>query len=276
MEHIRVLEGSPEYIEADRITIDSILDFKKSEAKKIKCLFNDLNDPNNVELKIPVDTKDSRRFLKRLSEKEDLVCLLLKLRDYSTEILEHSYRVATYSTALTELLGLNDDKRFVLYMGAMFHDIGKIALPKDLWSKKTKPTRHEAKLMRGHTLNGYNVLKEISGSSASVALQHHERINSSHGYPFQLKGIEIYYNSRIVAVLDVFDVMSTRRNYSLVTYSFPTICSFFDLYSKDGKKDAQAKDEKLDMLIDFFKDEQLFDTHITKEFLKIIPKDEKN
>ncbi len=273
MEHIRVLEGSPAYIEADRTTIDSILDFKKPEAKKIKCLFSDLN---NVELKIPIDTKDSRKFLKMIPENENLACLLLELKEYSREVLEHSYRVAAYSTALTELLGLNEDKRFTLYTGAMFHDIGKIALPKDLWSKKTKPTGHEAKLMRGHTLNGYNILKEISVPSASVALQHHERINSSYGYPFQLKGTGIYYNSKIVAVLDVFDVMSTRRNYSLVTYSLQTTCGFFDLYSKDGKKKIQVKDEKLDMLIEFFKDEQLFDTHITKEFLKTIPKDEKN
>lgn len=277
MEQIRVLDGSPEYIEADKDTIESIIQNRKVNPKEAKEFFKKLNKYDDLQLKLEIDIKDPKPFLKELFENEDVVGLLLSLSKYNDTILQHSCRLATYSTALTELLGLKKDKRHSIYTAAILHDVGKMALPHELWTKKIKPTAQDAKLMRGHTLNGYNILKSINEEEAIVALQHHERISGC-GYPYQLKDKEIEYNSKMVAVLDVFDVMSIRRSYSLTRYQLPTIYKFFDLYSNDGKKNYEGTDEELEKLINFFGDEQLFDNNITKKFLELFPKgpNEKN
>ena len=125
--------------------------------------------------------------------------------------------------------------------------------------------------MRGHTVNGYNILKDINKEAALVALQHHERASGC-GYPKQVTNKKINYGSRIVSVLDVFDVMSNRRSYSLINYPLNTIYKFFELYSNDGKKIYQGKYEKLEILINFFGDKQLFDHNIIEKFLELFPK----
>ena len=271
MEQIRVLESSPEYIEADKETIEDIINNNQVDNDERKKFFYYLNDYTDINLKLEADLETSKRFVSRLSNDKALINLLFKFKEYNEGMLQHSRRIAIYSAALTKLLNLNEKNRFNIYVGAILHDIGKLALPKDLWNKITKPTENDAKLMRGHTVNGYNILKDINKEAALVALQHHERVSGC-GYPKQLINKRISYSSRIVSVLDVFDVMSNRRNYSLINYPLNTIYKFFELFSNEGKKTYQGKYEKLEMLINFFGDKQLFDHGITEKFLELSPK----
>ena len=94
------------------------------------------------------------------------------------------------------------------------HDIGKISIPTEILAKPGKLSSAEFTLIKGHAQAGYDVLKDVEfpWPVAQVALQHHERMDGS-GYPQGLKGEAILLESRIMAVADVIEAMSSHRPY---------------------------------------------------------------
>ena len=99
-------------------------------------------------------------------------------------------------------------------MAGYLHDIGKIAVPTEILAKPGKLNTTEYLLIKGHAQASYDVLKnvEFPWPVADVALQHHERMDGS-GYPQGLKGEAILFESRIMAVADVIEAMSSHRPY---------------------------------------------------------------
>jgi putative two-component system response regulator len=145
------------------------------------------------------------------------------------EMGEHLVRIRTYCQILAEQLGRQGpyveqiDARFLadLYRASPLHDVGKMALPDALLLKPGRLTREEFGMMQRHTLTGAMALEEAAlqcpGSTfldmaAEVARHHHERFDGW-GYPDGLAGQEISLASRIVALADVFDALTTRRVY---------------------------------------------------------------
>ena len=102
-----------------------------------------------------------------------------------------------------------------LGLGAMLHDIGKLCIPREILKKPSQLTVEEFEEIKKHTVLGYELLKK-SGQlylvSAYIALGHHERYDGS-GYPLRLKNEEIQMYSRIVAVADVYDSLTSDRVY---------------------------------------------------------------
>ena len=96
------------------------------------------------------------------------------------------------------------------------HDIGKVGVPDSILNKSGKLTDDEWKIMRKHSVIGYNILKnskrEILKAAAIVARDHHEKWDGS-GYPRGLKGEEIHIYGRITALADVFDALGSDRCY---------------------------------------------------------------
>jgi HD-GYP domain-containing protein (c-di-GMP phosphodiesterase class II) len=99
-------------------------------------------------------------------------------------------------------------------MAGIVHDIGKITIPSEILIKPTKLTNIEFSLIKQHSLNGYEMLKNVESpwSLAEIVYQHHERMNGS-GYPRNLKGDEILLESRIMVVADVVEAMASHRPY---------------------------------------------------------------
>jgi HD-GYP domain-containing protein (c-di-GMP phosphodiesterase class II) len=99
-------------------------------------------------------------------------------------------------------------------MAGLLHEIGKINIPTELLMKPAKLTELEFKLIKKHPKLTYDILKgiEFPWPIAAISLQHHERINGS-GYPNGLKGDDIMLESRILAVADVVEAMSSARPY---------------------------------------------------------------
>jgi len=126
----------------------------------------------------------------------------------------HQKRVALIATAIAKKLNYSNETIQVIYMAAMVHDIGKVAVPSEILTKPTRLTDLEMKMVREHAETGYQILKDIPfpWPIAEMVHQHHERLDGS-GYPRGLKGDDISLEARILAVADTIEAMSTHRPY---------------------------------------------------------------
>lgn len=140
---------------------------------------------------------------------------LIDQRDYNTYLNKHSLNVAMLSGCIGKWLGLKDvEVRRLIYSG-LLHDIGKLKVPKRILDKPSRLTDAEFAEIKKHSAFGYQVLStrpDISKDVALGVLSHHERVDGS-GYPSGLKGDSIHLYGKILAVADVFDAMSTTKNY---------------------------------------------------------------
>ena len=126
----------------------------------------------------------------------------------------HSFRVADYTVKLAKELGYNEEEVEKYHNIALLHDIGKIGIPAEVLNKQGKLSDEEFAKIKSHTSLGHNVLKDISimPELAIGARYHHERPDGR-GYPDGIKGDEIPFVARIIAVADTFDAMYSTRSY---------------------------------------------------------------
>ena len=129
----------------------------------------------------------------------------------------HSTRVKLYSLLLTDELGLEQNTKDIIEKAAILHDIGKIGIRDSVLQKEGKLTPEEYKHIQEHVQITHNILKKINISErfkliTEIACSHHEKYDGT-GYYRQLKGEEIPYGGRILAIADVFDAITSRRHY---------------------------------------------------------------
>jgi HD-GYP domain-containing protein (c-di-GMP phosphodiesterase class II) len=138
------------------------------------------------------------------------------LKDYDEYTFFHSVNVAILSLALGSTL--SSDRRFLgsLGVGALMHDIGKITIDAGVLNKPGALTSGEWDSVRLHPLHGAEVAATMPGldrSSIVVVLEHHIRLDMD-GYPQRRPARRQHLTSRIVAVADAYDAMTSRRSYS--------------------------------------------------------------
>ena len=126
----------------------------------------------------------------------------------------HSLRVSEMAVKLARIIGLPENEILTLKIGALLHDIGKLAVPGELIMKKGLLTRSERNVIQTHPDAGAKLLGAMQrySEAAPIILQHHEHIDGS-GYPEGLSGSAISLYARIVAVADVFDAITSPRAY---------------------------------------------------------------
>jgi response regulator RpfG family c-di-GMP phosphodiesterase len=128
----------------------------------------------------------------------------------------HILRMAHYSALIAKGLGLSEQDQSVLLEAAPMHDIGKVGIADNILLKPGRLTPEEFTVMKLHATYGYEILKDSSSAilqvGAAIALAHHEKFDGS-GYPSGLQGEDIPIFSRIVAVADVFDALTSERPY---------------------------------------------------------------
>ncbi len=126
----------------------------------------------------------------------------------------HSTRVSRFSLLIADKLGLGSEEKHQLYLGAVLHDIGKIALPDKLLLRPGKLTEEEMELVRKHPQLGVSMIQSLGEMHPimPLILHHHEALDGS-GYPDGISGDEIPLMSRIVAVADTFDAITSDRPY---------------------------------------------------------------
>lgn len=150
-----------------------------------------------------------------VSQHRDIFELIEVVRAKDDYTYQHNIGVGVLSTLIGRWMNLGEAELSVLSLAATLHDVGKIKIPIEILNKPGKLTDDEYELIKKHTVYGYDMLKETSGSNpliARVALQHHEREDGG-GYPLGLKKHNIELFSSIVAVADIFHAMSSERPY---------------------------------------------------------------
>lgn len=126
----------------------------------------------------------------------------------------HSLRVAYYSAIIADGLALSADQQEEVYLAAVLHDVGKIATPESILLKPGSLTDQEWNEMRQHPLHSAQILGEVKQFQplARIVRHEHERYDGT-GYPDGLKAESIPLASRIIAIADAYDAMTTSRSY---------------------------------------------------------------
>lgn len=126
----------------------------------------------------------------------------------------HSSRVAEYSKKIAERTGLPFETQNDIYIMGLLHDVGKIGTPDNIINKPGRLTDEEYAEIKKHPGQGAKILENITEFPGLVtgAKWHHERYDGK-GYPDGLSGENIPMESRIIAVADAYDAMSSKRSY---------------------------------------------------------------
>jgi putative two-component system response regulator len=126
----------------------------------------------------------------------------------------HSAAVAIYSRDIAARMGLDPELQEKAHLCGLVHDIGKIGLPPGLLEKPGALTLEERRQMQEHSAIGERILRHVDEYSeiATIVRHHHERIDGQ-GYPDGLAGDDIPLVSRIIAVADAYNAMTSNRPY---------------------------------------------------------------
>lgn len=144
---------------------------------------------------------------------KNLLTILLSLYDKNT--YAHVCRVAFYANEIGKQLNLSIPEMNLLFYSSLLHDIGKIFIPVNLLEKKEKLSKEEYTLLQQHVEFGYSLLPNSMMDIKNIIVAHHERLDGS-GYPYHKTDKEIPKLSKIIAIADSYDAMTSNRFYNQV------------------------------------------------------------
>ena len=136
----------------------------------------------------------------------------LSMRDAMTA--RHSAAVARYAREVAKMLGVTEREQEIIHTAALLHDIGKFIFPDSILFADRKLTDEEWTTVKLHPEQGARLVRRIEGYGpvADIILHHHERVDGG-GYPNGVPADGIPLGSRIIAVADTYDVMTSRDSY---------------------------------------------------------------
>ena len=180
-------------------SISNVFTSMRSEQTNKKAITSRINNFRNL-------TDTFAKIVQELKASHDLLNLISHLQINNDFMFEHSLNTCLYSLSMGKTLGIPEKSLHILGLGALFHDIGKLQLPKSLLTKSNL-SLEEKQVMRSHTIIGFEMLRkesELHLLIAHCAYQHHERVDGS-GYPRGLKKDEIHQFAKIISVAEKFD-----------------------------------------------------------------------
>ncbi|AOT70818.1 HD-GYP domain-containing protein [Geosporobacter ferrireducens] len=141
-------------------------------------------------------------------------CLVGALEAKDLYVSGHSNRVADMSYDLARKIGIQGKELEDIHIAAHLHDIGKIGVPDHILNKTEKLTMDEWLCIKKHPEMGYNILNRSDSLKdiANIVLYHHERWDGK-GYCKGLTGEHIPLGSRVIAICDAIDAMTSSRSY---------------------------------------------------------------
>jgi len=157
---------------------------------------------------------------------------LLKITSFDYYTYTHSVNVCTFSIALARQMKYNEEQFLnELGAGALLHDVGKSRVSERILHKRSTLNSIEFEIMKKHPKWGVDILSEtdeLAAPSYYPVLQHHERGDRG-GYPSGLSLDEMHVYSRMVAIADAFDAMTTQRVYQRAMDTFPALKIMFSM-----------------------------------------------
>lgn len=189
----------------------------KKAIEKRRLVLENKRYQKKLEKMVEQRTLELKKTLEQLDRtyKFTLSALVAALDARDTDTQGHSLRVVKYTMELATLLEIRgEDLIRNLEYSALMHDIGKIGIPDAILRKPNPLTKKEWEIMREHPVIGYKILQRIEfpEEAAQIVLHHHERFDGS-GYPDSLIGTDIPLGSRIFAVADAVDAITSFRPY---------------------------------------------------------------
>ena len=155
---------------------------------------------------------------------EDSIKFLIQRTSSNFHEYNHAVNVGIFGLGLAkEILGNDSSHNLVeIAFGFFLHDIGKYTIPRHISKRNGPLSPEEWAIMKKHPEQGYNILKKFNALSEEISiivLQHHER-HDGKGYPLGLKGEKIHTYSKICAIADMFDALTSHRPYRTPKSSF--------------------------------------------------------
>lgn len=189
--------------------------------KTIKDVFigieNTTDRPNSSKIVLQNSIKESRRLIldiiQEIIDNKSVMVNMIDLKLYDDYTFFHSVNTTVLSLVLGVATGLNKDDLTKLGMAALFHDIGKIFIQKDILNKEGKLTDEEFEIMKKHSEFGFKYAKGTFHLPIHVCIgiyQHHEKYDGS-GYPEKTVGDKISLFGRIIGLVDSYDALTSDR-----------------------------------------------------------------
>jgi len=189
-------------VELVKYADDALYRAKFLRKNRVEAYFSILDDLQN-----DIDENDRET----LASIKTLIAVI-NARDKYT--FRHIERVVSYCTLAADKLKFDDVTKRIFIHAAYIHDVGKINIPQEILIKSTPLTDEEWEMLKKHPQNAVEIIKNVSTLKdvVPVILQHHERYDGT-GYPNRVKGNDINYLARLLAVIDSFDAMTSNRPY---------------------------------------------------------------
>lgn len=157
----------------------------------------------------------SRNIIKGFDAVNDVINYLQLVKHLDDYTYSHSLNVSLISIVIAKWMNFSDAEINEIATAGLLHDIGKTRIPEELLMKPGKLTSEEFEEVKKHTVMGFMMIDNIKDATENMkytVLMHHEKIDGS-GYPVGALDDEIPLFSKIVAIADIYDAMTSNRSY---------------------------------------------------------------
>jgi putative nucleotidyltransferase with HDIG domain len=210
IKHIYINDRKSRGIEVEEVIDDEL---RMKYQKVVRKTF--ANIKQNKKINIDEIKTSISNLVDEILNNNNVLVNLVDIKSTDSYTFQHSVNVATLSILLAKNLNYDRSDLIKIGIGAMLHDIGKLAIPEEILKKPGKLDEEEYAIIQKHPSLGYQNTKtnqQISPLSRIIILYHHEKVDGS-GYPDGLIKEDIHEFARIVAVTDVFDALTSDRCY---------------------------------------------------------------
>lgn len=195
----------------------------EEELENFKTSINSIVDMN-TEINTDALLENTLSILSESTSTYHAFDMLHHMREYDDSTFAHSMNVALICNIFAQWLKWSESDQNLLTICGLLHDIGKLKIPDTIIKKPNRLTDNEFKIIKTHTIEGYQILKNknISTHVMNAALMHHEKCDGT-GYPLALTAEKIDRFAKAVAIADVYDALTSARIYRGPTCPFRVI-----------------------------------------------------
>jgi len=158
--------------------------------------------------------RNSKHFIKQATATDLTYDLIHQIQEKDEYTEDHCNKTGNLAVQIATIMKLSEKSIESLLYAGKIHDVGKINIPKSILNKPSSLTDKEYDIVKKHPIDGYHIALEngVDEKVAKIILEHHERLDGS-GYPYALKKTQISIEARILAVVDSYDAMTSKRPY---------------------------------------------------------------